>query len=65
MCFICSNYNGGILIVNGYGNIVTKSSSTDCIETYVISTEKDFNDRLDYFSYKRSYLYKGVFMEDI
>lgn len=60
MCYICSNYHGGIQIVNGYGNIVKESISVDSIVTYTISSEKDFNKKLDYFSYRRPVLYENI-----
>lgn len=60
MCFVCSNYYGGLQIVNGYGDIVEESSNVDIIKTYTFSVEKDFNHKIDYFSYRNDDLYKTI-----
>ena len=61
MCFVCTNYYGGVLMVNGNGLIVKECTNTDSVETYTFSVEKDFNKKIDYFSYRNNELYKTIF----
>ncbi|MDK2941145.1 MAG: omega-amidase, partial [Acetobacterium sp.] len=56
-CMICSNYYGGIQIVNGNGICVKENLKNNSFLVYTVSQENDFNKKIDYFSYRKPELY--------
>ncbi len=54
---ICSNYYGGIQIVNGNGICVKENLEKNSFLIYTVSQENDFNKKIDYFSYREPEIY--------
>ena len=59
LCFVCCNLHGGAMIINGYGEVVKESASKDTVELYTISSEKDFNNKINYFAYRKPEVYRN------
>lgn len=57
LAFICNNYSGGIMVVNGKGEILLNSSKINNIYTVELDKSKDWEGKIDYLKYRREELY--------